>query len=235
MKKQRVTDTQWKEIREVLHTFLNLDIQVNEKFAFIVHHPFFDSPAVFLPDGKLLDITASEDNLEKAREVLRAEIDNTHSLGKMVCLLNKPYLMTVFSYIEPYLNLHDFSILLGEIWTRMEFPSACPDVNISTLIRYFQQADMEVLMGEEEYKIYQSLPEVLTVYRGVGDSLKGKSGNPKGLSYTLSYDMAEWFANRFGSGYVVKLEIPKSKVLAFFGGTEEEIVVNTRGLSPIRM
>ena len=157
------------------------------------------------------------------------------SVSDIVLQVNKPYLMTVFSYIEPYLDLADFSTMLSSIWTYMEFPSACPDVTLSKMIHYFQQADPKILMDDADYKMYQDLPEVVTVYRGVGDSIDGKSGNPKGLSYTTSYETAEWFSNRFGTGYVVKLEIPKERVLACFEGNESEVVVNTSGLDPIRM
>lgn len=232
---KRVHETRWDRIRQQLDVFLLLDIYVNEKFPFIVHHPFFDSSAAMLRSGELVDITASEENLDKAREMMRERIELIDSVSDIVLQVNKPYLMTVFSYIEPYLDLADFSTMLSSIWTYMEFPSACPDVTLSKMIHYFQQADPKILMDDADYKMYQDLPEVVTVYRGVGDSIDGKSGNPKGLSYTTSYETAEWFSNRFGTGYVVKLEIPKERVLACFDGNESEVVVNTRGLEPIRM
>ncbi len=46
-------------------------------------------------------------------------------------------------------------------------------------------------MTKEELKIFNSLPDEFTIYRGVGHKRK------KGLSWTLSKDTAEWFMNRY--------------------------------------
>lgn len=232
---KRVKETRWDMVRQELNVFLLLDIHVNEQFPFIVHHPFFDSSAIMLRSGELVDITANKENLNKAREMMKERIALIDSVSDVVLQVNKPYLMTVFSYIKPYLALADFSTMLSSIWTYMEFPSACPDVTLSKMIQYFQQADPEILMNDEDYQRYQALPAHLTVYRGVGDSIEGKCGEPKGLSYTTSYEVAQWFANRFGAGYVVRLDIPKERVLACFASGEEEVIVDTKGLNPIRM
>lgn len=47
-------------------------------------------------------------------------------------------------------------------------------------------------MTKEELKIFNSLPDEFTIYRGVGHKRK-----EKGLSWTLSKDTAEWFMNRY--------------------------------------
>ena len=78
-------------------------------------------------------------------------------------------------------------------------------------------------MSEEEFTIYENLPEILTVYRGVG-----VGGVRDGLSWTRDINMAIWFANRFNgkngkTGYVLSAEIHKEDILAYFS-KEDEIV-----------
>ena len=86
-------------------------------------------------------------------------------------------------------------------------------------------------MEEGDYKRYLSLPDELTVYRGV---------KPKGevlaLSWTLSKKKAEWFANRFQSdGTVYRAKIPREHVLAYFNcRSEQEVVLNYRKLFNIK-
>ena len=82
-------------------------------------------------------------------------------------------------------------------------------------------------MDEEEYAVYQSLEDPVTVYRGV-TSYNAK--NIKALSWTLDRDTAEWFAHRFGEeGTVYEAQISKEHILAFFNGrNESEVVVDPK-------
>ena len=140
------------------------------------------------------------------------------------------YLPAFFKYTEKYLSKEDFSRFLGSMWTLVEFPNADPTVSPAEFVRYFQQADKEILMEEGDYKRYLSLPDELMVYRGA---------KPKGevlaLSWTLSKKKAEWFANRFQSdGTVYRAKIAKEHVLAYLNcRSEQEVVVNYRKLFDI--
>lgn len=50
-------------------------------------------------------------------------------------------------------------------------------------------------MTEDEIETLRSLPETVSVYRGVTSYNAGKV---KALSWTLDQKVAQWFANRFG-------------------------------------
>lgn len=116
--------------------------------------------------------------------------------------------------------------MLGECWTEEENPNG--DVNVSTSMaaRWFRQADKKALMNNDEYEVYSELPETFTVYRGVTPG-----HNPDGMSWTRERDKAEWFANRFGEGYILKGTAKKEDVLAFFSRrSEEEIVIEAKNV-----
>lgn len=79
-------------------------------------------------------------------------------------------------------------------------------------------------MDEAERRIFDNLPEEVTIYRGV-QSKKHK----RGLSWTLSYEKAEWFANRYSNEnpIVYKTVVPKKHILCYIDRrNEEEIIVN---------
>jgi Cys-tRNA synthase (O-phospho-L-seryl-tRNA:Cys-tRNA synthase) len=85
-------------------------------------------------------------------------------------------------------------------------------------------------MTEEDYEVYQSLPETFTIYRGVA-----VGRNPKGLSWTQNLETARWFAHRFDredkKGYIQMGMAKKEDVLAYFNTrNEDEIVYNSRRL-----
>lgn len=76
-------------------------------------------------------------------------------------------------------------------------------------------------MDAEELAYYNSLPDEFTVYRGIGSKT-----NKKGISYTLSLEKAEWFANRFQQdGYVLTGTAKKKDVLAYLNGREEQTIL----------
>ena len=81
-------------------------------------------------------------------------------------------------------------------------------------------------MNEEELLVYESLPEEVTVYRGVTSYNRKKE---KALSWTLDYEKAVWFANRFstGTGEVWTMTVPKKRILYYFDGcNEQEAIVD---------
>ena len=93
----------------------------------------------------------------------------------------------------------------------------------------FQDADPEVLMNSDDYAVYQSLPDTITVYRGVVGTAEDSY---LGLSWSLNQETAEWFAKRFGHrGYVYEGQIDKKYVYAYFSGrNESEVVIHPKYL-----
>lgn len=173
-------------------------------------------------NAEVVDIT-TEDGLKKARASVKSEIERIDTCSHFIIIMSKPYLPVFFKRIGRYLNLLDYSEFLGAMWSYVEFPNADPNVTQKEYVSMFLKADKQRLMTPEEYAIWKSLPDEITVYRGVSGE-----GAVKKLSWTLSRKKAEWFANRWNQkGRVYQAKIKKEDVLAYFGERgEAEIVLN---------
>ena len=108
------------------------------------------------------------------------------------------------------------------------------DHNVSKreLVALFKSVSPQYLMDQDEYQVYQSLGDIVTVYRGV--ALSNKT-SVKALSWTLDYKTAEGFAHPFGKeGTVYKAQIQKKHIHAYFAGrNESEVIVDPRYLEQI--
>lgn len=222
--------TNLESVKSVAMSFLYLDVKVDKKIPFVVSHPYFTTTVAtaFDNDRKplMLDIT-KDDDLKRARDAVKKDIDKVENSLQFLHMIRPPYLPAFFKYTAKYLSKEDFSYFLGSMWTLVEFPNADPTVSHAEFLRYFQQADRDVLMDENDYKKFLNLPDVLTVYRGI----KPK-GEVRALSWTLSKKKAEWFANRFQpDGVVYRAKIAKEHLLAYFNcRSEQEVVLDYRKL-----
>lgn len=89
----------------------------------------------------------------------------------------------------------------------------------------------EFLMTKKELKIYNSLPENLTIYRGMTVE-EHESGNFN-VSWTLLKERAEFFAFKYGRNFstegkpkvVHQLEVLKVEILAYFHERNEQEVI----------
>ena len=79
---------------------------------------------------------------------------------------------------------------------------------------------------------YNKLGNEIIIYRGVTPF---NEQNVKALSWTLDYDKANWFAQRYGQdGSVYQAKINKNDIFAYFNGRkEQEIIVNPKHLKNI--
>lgn len=218
------------KIKDVAVAFLNEDIEKTEYSPLIVIHPIFENGIQSVKkDGKfeLVNILEDEESFDEIISRYTKRIKNCTNVYEVYSVIRKSYRLTFLKYIEKFLNLKDFSQLLSHAWVSSENPNQDANVSLSTAVKWFKKSNKKILMSEKEYKYYESLPENLTVYRGVA-----VGRNPKGLSWTCNKDTAEWFANRFNSsgkkGYIQSMNINKSDVLAYFNSrNEDEVVVNT--------
>lgn len=86
------------------------------------------------------------------------------------------------------------------------------------------------MMGEGERKLYDKLPERITIYRGINDKERITRNNFQkyvGNSWTLDKQKSIWFSNRLEQKYrvVLSTEISKSQVLSYFIIREEEEIL----------
>lgn len=168
--------------------------------------------------------TKKEEDLKRIYEIYSSYIDKVTEYTDFTRLINnKQQLPFFFKETKKYVNKKDFSKFLGDMWTLIESPSHAPNVTNKQLVNYFKQADKEYVMNQEELKLYNSLPDEITIYRGVEEN---KKNSTKALSWTLNKDKAKWFATRYeDKGTMFTAKIKKEDVLAYFNSRKEEEVV----------
>ena len=202
----------------------------------IVSHPFTSTgvTAAQNEDGNItvVDLLHNKEDYAKWKEMVGKQIDSAENACQVFFLLNKPYYLTFLKFSAPVLSQEDLGQLLAHAWILEECPNQDRNVSKRELLALFHSVPPELLMDEEEYAVYQSLEDPVTVYRGV-TSYNAK--NIKALSWTLDRDTAEWFAHRFGEeGTVYEAQISKEHILAFFNGrNESEVVVDSKYLEQI--
>jgi len=80
-------------------------------------------------------------------------------------------------------------------------------------------------MTEDEQARYDALPETVTIHRGI----RGRRLSRRGLSWTLDYERAVWFAKRFTKKehqpVVLTAQVKKDKILTLFDCRQESEVV----------
>lgn len=218
--------TDMNAVKDVALSFLYLDIEEEKSIPLFVQHPIFQNRIMFVGDQR---IDLLSDDADIVRDFYTEKIQAVSSLDTFFCIIRKPYYLAFLKYAKPFLSVSDFSHMLGEAWTLEEMPNDDVNVSVSQAVRWFRSADKKFLMNDSEYQAYQNLPDILTVYRGVTPG-----HNPDGLSWTSDIEKAQWFANRFGSGYLLKGTARKKDVLAYFGRRrEEEVVISPKKLSNI--
>lgn len=215
------------KIREMAKFFADIPIY-DTRVGGVASHPFTNTwiTGIYDKDRKLTFVDLrKEDEQAKWREQIKATIEESDLRG--ICLmLNKPYILTFISYIESMLSDEELGMILGTFWTAIENITGDNNVNGMEIVKWFKRADKKSLMNEEELLVYESLPEEVTVYRGVTSYNRKKE---KALSWTLDYEKAVWFANRFstGTGEVWTMTVPQKRILCYFDGcSEQEAIVD---------
>lgn len=212
-----------KQITKAL--FDAVKLEPDAQFGFITHHPFTNTTMTFICKGsdvKPVDLTKYDEFSQWRTEVFKA-IDDCSTVPQIMCIMNRPWYLTWFKFVHNSLSNKDYGNALRECWTLEENPNQDCNVSLVQSIKFFKAADKQHLMKPEDLAIFRSIPDTIKLYRGVSQGRE-----PSGLSYTASRDKAEWFANRFGEGYVIEKTVPKDAVLAYFNvRDEDEYVVNT--------
>lgn len=88
----------------------------------------------------------------------------------------------------------DLGECLRRSWKSIENISTDVNVSGSELVSMFKRADKETLMEANEAAFLDSLPDTVMVYWGV---TKVNHTRQKALSWTVDYETAVWFANRY--------------------------------------
>lgn len=93
-------------------------------------------------------------------------IDEADLIGVFL-LLNPPYILNFLKYTARYMSDEDLGRVLGGFWNRIEQISLDTSVTGQNIISWYKRADKKTLMDEEERAVFNSLPDEVTIYRGV--------------------------------------------------------------------
>lgn len=215
-------ETDLEKIKEMAIAFLMVEIEPT-KIDFIASHPFTSSWFSYIDGEGIVDLHDNE-VADRWRKEIKKTIQKLDLKG-IFFLLNKPYILNFLKFTEKYLSDEDLGTILSIFWQTIEQISLDNSISGTHIVKIFKRASKETLMNEDERKIFNSLPEQVTVYRGVTSYNKNKK---KAFSWTTDKEIAEWFANRYntGTGEVWTLTVPKERILCAFEGREKEVIVN---------
>lgn len=213
--------TELESIKNIAKIFLNFEPKKDEQFPFVIDHPFTNSPYVNI-NGNLINIIESKYNFDDYITLMNKEINEIQDVIKIYYLIQKPYSSAFLKYTYQYLNNNDLADVLKQHWQKNEFVNI--DTNISKLkyVSLFKKCKKENLMDENELNIYNNLPTIVKVYRGINNVTKHPID---GLSWTIDKEQAIWFAKRFDKGGILcETEIEKEHILAYFDYEKETVI-----------
>lgn len=196
----------------------------------IVQHPWVSSTVCNTVKNREPAFVSIEDaDFEDCcREKMNIQVEGCKSISNICLYINKPwrlfYIRLLFE--ANIISSEDLGTALNDIWTTVENISGDVNVSYIDLVEMFQEADENTLMTDEERAYLRSSEDMLTLYRGVtGYNIENRTA----MSYTDDEETAKWFARRFSSDVrqVWKIQIPKSKVLAYYNNrSEHEFVID---------
>ncbi len=233
-----MTKTDLVKIKGISMRLLDMDIPKTNYWPLVAQHPFtntgyfcWQSENSEYEKGILEKGTVAH---KKWKELFTKAINDADTVFHIYFLLNKPWAMLFIRLVEPFLSVEDFTDLLKDAFTEMEQPNMDSNVSVTQLKNYFKKCDKNALMEDEELEVYNSLPDIVTVYRGVTSYNNKKI---KVLSWTIDPEVAKWFANRYQQkGQVYTATISKKHILAYFGGRNEaEVIVDPSKLRDIKL
>ena len=210
------------QISMIVNFLMDLDIGMIEGLSPIrVSHPFIEEGVSFnLKTGEVINLLENEEALKKEKALRLKRMKNMSPLQIAFCV-SKPYRMLYLSLAFPYLSKKERSEIMHEVWISVE--NINNNVNVSQMetLKMLRKCNQKYLMGQENYEVYENLPDTFVVYHGLQENAR-----EDGLSWTLSKDVAEWFAGRFeNDGEVIEKVVHKTEVIAYFNDRDEEEIV----------
>ena len=145
-------------------------------------------------------------------EIIMHEISKNRKLQRIIspCI-------TIEAKFEALLNYrYEISKELYGYCVRMLYTLQTRGVDTELFYKIFDGLSRNDLMNENDFKVYNSLPDNITIYRGTD----ADEQDPR-PSWSLSMEVAR----KFSHGKTMKANISKERVLAYFDTNEKEILV----------
>ncbi|MFA5259039.1 MAG: hypothetical protein WC402_03100 [Candidatus Pacearchaeota archaeon] len=193
----------------------------------IISHPLTSHIDV-IKEGKML--TLNKNNIKDYINWKCNEIkEEAKDIDDIFMQVNKPYRLTFLYLIKDFLTEEEFNSMMKDCWVMTEYPN---QEGMGILLKLFDKSKKELLMTKEELDKFNSLPQVIIIYRGLQD----KKAKIRALSWTLSKDKAMWFASRWkNKNNVYQADINKEDVFMYTNDrNEDEVVINPTKLNNIK-
>lgn len=215
------------EKREPLHDELKPYVQqVGGKGLYMLNHPLVQ----IAPFNEEIEAARANWYLEEKKRI-RAEYLFKNNYHGYVFVHERPYrvqaLVVLLNMKGDLIKDREYWELVASAWTDSE--------NIwqnrqdwQRLWRVKRPCRLYV-MDDDERAFFASLPMNMTVYRGVHGKTKRTL---RGMSWTLSWEKAEWFAKRYKreEPLILTAHVKKENVLAYFGGRNEREIVTEKAV-----
>lgn len=222
--------------KKIAEALFDIPMNIIHEFG-VVQHPWISS--LVCPTEKMNElswVTYEDDNfLDVCRHRMEIQLESCNSVSSICFYMNKPYRLLYIQQLYKYncISPEDMGVVLQDIWTTIENISQDSNLTFIDLVDLFNYADNSTLMSEEDHKVFEELPDRVTLYRGV-NSINMNELNA--MSWSTSFETAKWFANRFKDEHsqVWKIHLSKSKILAYFSTRNEfECVINPMDIGTI--
>lgn len=194
----------------------------------LVDHPFFST--IFFSDGKTTFFLNDKEDEADARKYFEETIDRATGLYGITMMITKPYKLSFLRDIKPYLTKEEFAEEFKMAWIETEFPNRDPEISIDQFVAMWKSVGNDA-MSDSERKLLASLPQTVHIYRGIS-----RGGSPRGISWTTSRSIAEWFANRFADDdcQVYEADVDVKDVIAYLAErSEKEVIVDPSTLKNV--
>lgn len=129
-------------------------------------HPYISRSAIILPDtNERFNIFQDIEKYHLWQEELAENIRHMRNAYSIACLIKTYYKPVFFESIKEYLSEKDFAEILSNYWATV----GITDIPKTKFLSWFQEANKSYLMDKGERKVFDALPEKVTIYRGVDD------------------------------------------------------------------
>lgn len=169
-------------------------------------------------------------------DVIRDGFLKAKTLGALLMLVRKPERVFFIASMARYLSVKDYGEAITDAWTSAENPAGSFGKLSGEL---FTGIPKDCLMKSDELAVYNALPAVVEIFRGVSNQ-KGRRKIVKGFSWTLDQKVAEFFAERFietgqKKGELLKTKVRKEAIYLYVSNrTEAEVIVEPRMIKSVQ-
>ena len=237
--------------KELMAELMNKKEDLNEE---LIDHIDEDSPfGVFLRHPLLVTVYVEEMNAYYNYQYLgkRKQADKAlkkKDWNRWIWLHERHFRLDAFLFICRDIPAKEYWTLLREIWIDTEGPGVNQDIWLELFNRPYPKRRKMMTGKERRTLANEGRSGELNIYRGYVDGLDSEDSEyieedrdrESGISWTLDYNKAEWFARRFlsgGTGHGVVAEAickPKDVIAYFESRGEKEIVVDPSKIRILR-